>query len=78
MEEVISRSPVRPVRMGRSEEVEALNANATSRRATLIAGPAGIGKTQLSSEAVQIGEGLGYSALVGHCTKEQVTPTRRS
>lgn len=41
---------------------------------TLIAGPAGIGKSRLSLEAVRLAEGLGYSVLVGHCNLDQVLP----
>jgi MoxR-like ATPase len=40
-----------PVLVGREEEVELLAAYARRRRATLIAGEAGVGKSRLAAEA---------------------------
>ena len=67
-------SAVCPVRVGRETEVQLLASNAQYRVMTLIAGPAGIGKSRLSLEAVRLAEGLGYSVLVGHCNLDQVLP----
>ena len=41
---------------------------------TLITGPAGIGKSQLSLEALRIAREAGYSTLVGNCTPELTLP----
>ncbi len=74
IERVISRSAVCPVPIGRELEVGELATNAASRRMTLIAGPAGIGKSRLSGEALRIADQLAYTSLVGYCTAEQATP----
>ena len=41
---------------------------------TLISGPAGIGKSRLSTEALRLAAQLGYSTLEGQCTPEQAVP----
>ena len=71
---VSTHSAICPIRIGRQSEISTLELNATSRRMTLICGPAGIGKSRLSVEALRLAEHLGYSALVGYCSQEQVLP----
>ena len=74
IEPMISHSAVCPVRIGRDREVEALLRNVVSRRTTFVTGPAGVGKSQLSSEALRIAEELGLGNLIGHCTPEPALP----
>jgi class 3 adenylate cyclase len=62
------------VRVGRDREVETLRTLSVTRRMTLITGPAGIGKSQLSLEALRIAREEGLSTLVGNCTPELTLP----
>ena len=62
------------IRVGRDREVENLRAFSATRRMTLISGPAGIGKSQLSLEALRISREAGFSTLVGSCTPELTLP----
>jgi predicted ATPase len=60
--------------IGRDLEVDALRSNASSRTMTLISGPAGIGKSRLSTEALRLAAQHGYLTLEGQCTPEQAVP----
>jgi predicted ATPase len=62
------------VRVGRDREVENLLVLSATRRMTLITGPAGIGKSKLSLEALRIARESGFSSLVGNCTPELTLP----
>lgn len=62
------------VRVGRDREADFLQDMSVDRRMTLITGPAGIGKSQLSLEALRIARDAGLSTLVGNCTPESTLP----
>lgn len=68
------RSAICPVRVGREREVAALRENADARRTSFISGPAGVGKSRLTSEALTIAAERSMLAIVGHCTLDQATP----
>jgi predicted ATPase len=62
------------VRVGRDREVESLRTLSVTRRMTLITGPAGIGKSQISLEALRIAREAGFATLVGNCTPDLTLP----
>ena len=71
---VTTQSAVCPVQVGRDAEVKALAANAGRRATTFIAGEAGVGKSRLAAEAMQVAKEQGLSRLVGHCTSGASEP----
>ena len=69
-----TQSAVCPVYIGRDQETARLGEDARQHRLTLVAGPAGIGKSRLAGEAWRIAEDLGFVRLVGHCIPEATVP----
>ena len=69
-----SRFAICPVHVGRDDALRRLAATPAAGTITTIAGPAGVGKSRLAAEVLQLADSRGMSRLVARCAPDATAP----